>query len=268
MRPIRHVARWRALSPALAAFWFLCPAHAQYRFDSWTADNGLPQNIIRDIQQTPDGYLWLATLDGLARFDGIRFTVYNKANSPGIGSTRFTSIYEDRNGDLWLGTEASGVTRYRKGSFTTYTTQNGLPHSSATAIMGGDDGRFWVLSGGSIAEWQASAERFVDITPKEITAHFDGYQWEGGAWASDDTGLHCFELGRFVTYPLPRGLSANQIWGVARAQDGTIWLETVDGRQLQSIDGEFRVAPRNTPGGESATAVPGQWEWAGDSSDS
>jgi ligand-binding sensor domain-containing protein len=64
-------------------------ALAQYRFDSWTADQGLPQNIIRAIHQTADGYLWLATLDGLVRFDGVRFTVFNKGNSPGINGNRF-----------------------------------------------------------------------------------------------------------------------------------------------------------------------------------
>ncbi|MBA4121932.1 MAG: hypothetical protein H0X72_05660 [Acidobacteria bacterium] len=53
-------------------------AQAQYRFDSWTADNGLPQNSVYSIQQTPDGYLWLTTLDGLVRFDGVKFTVFNK----------------------------------------------------------------------------------------------------------------------------------------------------------------------------------------------
>src|SRR4051812_26512364 len=59
-------------------------ARAQYRFDHWTADNGLPQNSVRDIVQTQDGYLWFTTFDGLVRFDGVRFTVFNKSNSPGI----------------------------------------------------------------------------------------------------------------------------------------------------------------------------------------
>jgi len=76
------------------------PAAAQYRFESWTADRGLPQNIITGLHQASDGYLWIATLDGLARFDGVRFTVFNKANSPGIDSNRFTSLYADRHGDL------------------------------------------------------------------------------------------------------------------------------------------------------------------------
>ena len=101
-------------------------ARAQYRFDHWTADNGLPQNSVRDIVQTRDGYLWLATLDGLVRFDGVRFTVFNKSNSPGIISNRFLQLYEDGQGALWASTDSSGLTRLRQGRFTTYTTAHGV----------------------------------------------------------------------------------------------------------------------------------------------
>ncbi len=84
------------LSKKLFLIFCLCfpfsAAQAQYRFDSWTADNGLPQNSVYSIQQTPDGYLWLTTLDGLVRFDGVRFTVFNKSNSKGLTTNRFTSL--------------------------------------------------------------------------------------------------------------------------------------------------------------------------------
>jgi ligand-binding sensor domain-containing protein len=91
---------------------------AQYRFTSWTVDNGLPQNTIYDIRQTRDGYLWLTTLDGLVRFDGVRFTVFTKGNTPGITSNRFLRSYEDVDGDLWAGTEDGGLIRYHQGGFT------------------------------------------------------------------------------------------------------------------------------------------------------
>src|SRR5262245_32152026 len=84
-------------------------ARAQYRFDHWTADNGLPQNSVRDIVQTRDGYLWLTTFDGLVRFDGVRFTVFNKSNTPGLVSNRFISLFEDRSGDLWASVETGQV---------------------------------------------------------------------------------------------------------------------------------------------------------------
>ncbi|MBS1797427.1 MAG: diguanylate cyclase [Acidobacteria bacterium] len=100
-----------------------CPrVSGQYRFDSWTTDNGLPQNGIRGIAQTPDGYLWFTTFDGLVRFDGVRFTTFAKGTTKGIINNRFTGIYCDRDGTLYATTMENGVlTVYRDGNFTSYT---------------------------------------------------------------------------------------------------------------------------------------------------
>src|SRR5262249_56040250 len=111
-------------------------ALAQYRFDQWTADTGLPQNIITAIQQTPEGYLWVATLDGLTRFDGVRFTVFNKSNTPGLRSNRFICLYQDAAGDLWAGTEVGVVTRDHQGQFTTYPTHHPFPQTPMWPLPG------------------------------------------------------------------------------------------------------------------------------------
>ena len=74
--------------------------YAQYRATQWTADNGLPQNSVRGIVQASDGYIWVATLNGVAKFDGIRFKVFDKSNTKGLSTNRFTSLYEDRDGTL------------------------------------------------------------------------------------------------------------------------------------------------------------------------
>src|SRR5262247_1952459 len=95
---------------------------AQYRIESWTIDNGLPQNTVRSIVQTRDGYLWLTTYDGLVRFDGVNFRVFDKSNTKGLNTNRFTTLYEDKDGTLWAGTGEGSVTQYRDGVFTTYTT--------------------------------------------------------------------------------------------------------------------------------------------------
>ncbi len=121
----------------VSIFVWVASVQGQYRFDHWTADNGLPQNSVRDIVQTRDGYLWLTTFDGLVRFDGVRFTVFNKSNSPGIITNRFVRLYEDVHGDLWASTENGGVTRLHQGRFITYTTEHGLPDNHVTG-MGGD----------------------------------------------------------------------------------------------------------------------------------
>jgi len=64
---------------------------AEYRFDVWTAESGLPRDFLYDILQSREGYLWMSTLDGLVRFDGVRFTVFNKWNSPGYRPVRISS---------------------------------------------------------------------------------------------------------------------------------------------------------------------------------
>lgn len=105
-----------------------CPfvtANAQYHFDSWTADTGLPQNSISAILQTRDGYLWLTTADGLVRLDGVSFTTYDRNSSPAFSGNYLTSLYEDREAALWIGAENNHVIRYRGGSFASFTMGEG-----------------------------------------------------------------------------------------------------------------------------------------------
>ena len=176
-------ARVRRGFLAVALWWLLgvcCPGgavFAQYRFDNWTADTGLPQNSVRAILQSRDGYLWVATLDGMARFDAVRFTIFDKSNTPGINSNRFISLYEDRNGDLWMGTEDGGVTRRQKGKFTSCTTEHGLPKIHNQAVFGDDSGVVWVFSGSRLAQWADGK-----FTPGRIPGFEDflrsGYSWD------------------------------------------------------------------------------------------
>lgn len=107
-----------AASPSIAA---------QYRFDTWTTDDGLPQNGLRAVTQTPDGYIWFTTFDGIVRFDGVKFTVFDKSNTPGIISNRFSDINTDKDGTIYASTREDGVlTIGRNGTFYSYTS-NRLP---------------------------------------------------------------------------------------------------------------------------------------------
>src|SRR5258705_5631588 len=73
-----------------------------YSFKIWNTENGLPQNSVNSIAQTPDGYIWLTTFDGLARFDGIRFKVFRKQDTPELPTNRLTSMVLDADVRLWL----------------------------------------------------------------------------------------------------------------------------------------------------------------------
>src|SRR5215472_1581904 len=214
----------------------------QYRFDVWTAENGLPQNIVRGIAQTPDGYLWIATLDGLARFDGVRFTVFNKGNTPDIVSNRFSSMVEGADGDLWLMSEGGALTRYHHGAFHTYGARDGLPANSVRAITGDESGNLWVLSEESILQWNKTKGDLLDVTPANLKVHYEPLLWESaGFWAWDKSGLHVFNRGRFVQYSLPAWLPGRSIWAVGAGRDGSIWMETFEGRQAVIQQGQQKV---------------------------
>lgn len=153
---------------ALLFGWVAAPTQAQYRFSSWTVDNGLPQNTVYDIRQTRDGYLWLTTFDGLVRFDGVRFTVFNKGNTPGISSNRFLRLYEDGQGDLWAGTEDGGVVRYHQGRFMSYGKEQGLSSLYAAYLTEDADGNMLVfLINDKIMRW--SEGKFLPLGPLSIS---------------------------------------------------------------------------------------------------
>ena len=212
------------------------PVYAQFHFDSWTADSGLPQNIVTAIRQTRDGYLWIATFDGLARFDGVRFTVFNRANSPGIYSNRFTSLFEDTRGDLWMGTEIGAVTRYTGGRFITYSAPNGLSARFVRAFSGDAAGNVWVLSDDTIRQWQPDGERFVEIGAPVVPGGYKRLDWTetGGVWGTDHGELLLFVNGRLERRALPSSPSG-QLGFVALAQDETIWLSYSGGRVVRSL---------------------------------
>ncbi|HEX7318345.1 MAG TPA: two-component regulator propeller domain-containing protein [Pyrinomonadaceae bacterium] len=197
-------------------------ATAQYRFESWTADEGLPQNSVRSILQTRDGYLWLTTFDGLVRFDGVRFKVFDKSNTRGLRANRFTSLHEDRDGTLWAGRGDGGVTLYRGGVFTSYTAADGLPASEVMGfapdlkgelLIGIGDGQFYMRDGGFVAappEYQAQDVRFY-LAPS------------GAQWTISKSGATQVGGGRVTEYPLKLSFSGSGVWPYEDSQ-GNLWL--------------------------------------------
>ena len=125
---VRVASRLAVLTFILALAPTAFAQHSRYRFEHWTTDKGLPQNTVRNIVQARDGYLWMTTFDGLVRFDGVRFTVFDKSNTPAILHNRFTAVHEDRDGTLWAGTDMGDLVSYREGVFTNHTPANVPPN--------------------------------------------------------------------------------------------------------------------------------------------
>ena len=80
-----------------------------YSTRTWQTDEGLPDNVVEAITQTQDGYLWVGTRAGLARFDGMSFTCFDTNNTPALRNSSITALCRDREGKLWIGTDGGGV---------------------------------------------------------------------------------------------------------------------------------------------------------------
>ena len=161
---------------ALIALALLCPAEAlaldpakaltQFTHSAWLMEDGLPQNSIKAIAQTADGYLWLATQAGLVRFDGVRFTVFNTANTPALININVMALLAARDGSLWIGTYGGGVTRLKDGTFTTYTTHDGLAHDVVFTLCEDRNRNVWIgTHGGGLSRWRDG--RFTTFSTKE-----------------------------------------------------------------------------------------------------
>ncbi len=94
----------------------------QYKITSWGSDDGLPNRLI-SLYQDQQEYLWIGSYDGLFRFDGTKFTSYNRFNTPGLSSDHIKTLVGDRNGNLWIGT-GKGLVVCTKGKFTNLAGEN------------------------------------------------------------------------------------------------------------------------------------------------
>jgi ligand-binding sensor domain-containing protein len=115
----------------------------RYVKTQWTTDDGLPVNSVNDIVQTDDGYLWLATYDGLVRFDGTEFEVFRSGEHDGLPSSRILSLLVRPDG-IWMRTESWHLVRFQDGTFTTVAEDVDL-------LREAPNGHLWVAADSGIA---------------------------------------------------------------------------------------------------------------------
>jgi signal transduction histidine kinase/ligand-binding sensor domain-containing protein len=133
----------------------------QYSRTVWTQELGLPQDTVRAIAQTPDGFLWLGTDEGVARYDGYDFVIFNNVNSD-IPANTVTSLAATPDDSLWIGT-ARGLARFKNGRFQTYTAKDGLPDSDIVRLSADSSGVLWIVAGVSLSRFQDG--KFTNFAP-------------------------------------------------------------------------------------------------------
>lgn len=204
---------------------------AQFRFDTYTTDDGLPQNGVRAITQTPDGYLWFTTFDGLVRFDGLRFTVFGKNNSKYLPSNRFYLLKAEPDGTLFAGIENGGVAVYRDGIFKTFTTNDGLPSNSIAKIRTDIHGELVFESHDGNAYYRDGS---IVPAPADAMPN-NGLFYVGktsGLWLYGDIGVkQITREGKTIDYPIKLNYFSKNYSGISMFEDlrGDVWMGDATG---------------------------------------
>ena len=148
---------------AMFLFVSTCAAQTEpYVVQQWNIEDGLPQSTVRCIAQTFDGYLWVGTWQGLARFDGVRMTVFNSANTPALYTSNIMSLFSDSRKQLWIGTDAGGLVRYYNGEFKRFDSTDGISASRILSINEDHAGRMWFAT--EIGIFACDGKKFLQFT--------------------------------------------------------------------------------------------------------
>ncbi len=246
-----------ALFPLFSWAWFLCflallgslpvfaldPARKieQYGHDVWQQEQGLPQNSIWATAQTPDGYLWFGTEEGLVRFDGVTFKVFDKANTPEIHDNTITALWASPTGTLWIGTIAGGLSRMDHGRFTAVTVKQGLPSKRINFLVEEGNGGLWVGTEGGLAHgvggvFHTYGTRDGLASERIWAMHRDR---AGRLWVGTSTGLFFFEGGRFRPSSVP-GLAGDSVMALCEDLDGGLWIGSYEGKLWRMKDEQVR----------------------------
>ncbi len=191
-----------------------------YLARTWTTADGLPTNNVSAVAQTPDGYLWIGTFDGLVRFDGVRFETYTTLTTPELVSNRISGLDVTPDGTLWIGTlEPASVVAFSNGAF--------MPVSGVGAGLLHD-----VSLSRGIAYLRMTEGRVIrrDVeTGAQDTLPIAGFRavsvdTSGAVWAAGSHGI--FRIDGELTRFAPRLENA---YGVLADSAGTLWIATREG---------------------------------------
>ncbi len=116
----------------------------QYGHDVWDANKGFSYFAVHSIIQSSNGYLWMSTDDGLVRFDGVQFKLFDNTNTKELRHNQISTIVEDKESNLWFGTRGGGLMKLRDGKFFNYGKKDGLPSETIHSLCLSSDGGLWL----------------------------------------------------------------------------------------------------------------------------
>jgi len=202
-------------------------ASADYLVDVWDTEKDLPSSTVTAIAQTPDGYLWVGTDDGLARFDGVRFVTFDPANTPELSQSRIQGLFLDAGGTLWINTFRGGLTSYRDGVFrnewadrTSFDLRTTLVASSSNLVT------FVTQFGDVLQRDPAGTNADWLVTPPPAGSHpvFQCADRDGRLWFLERAGhILQFAGGAFKELPGDGGLGGSHIYMLVADAHRRVW---------------------------------------------
>src|SRR5579862_2141680 len=150
-----------------------------YVVDVWQPADGLPGSSVLSLLQTHDGYLWVGTQDGMARFDGLHFTKYSDADTPGLAGRPIVHLFEDSRSNLWVGTESAGVALIKiDGEVTNFAIGQGVPGGFVSSACEDANGSVWLkMANGALLRYSRDRLEQVQGQFSFVDAEKDGPLW-------------------------------------------------------------------------------------------
>jgi signal transduction histidine kinase/ligand-binding sensor domain-containing protein len=174
----------------------------EFLVTKWTTEDGLPQNTVTSIVQTRNGYLWIGTFGGLVRFDGIKFTVFNSANTPALMSNRVLCLFEDKRGVLWIGSESGQTYRLVDGRFEEFAPEAGKLRKDVADMQEDEDGHFYVSSTSGLERFDFDGNGNVDAGSRKLLTNKKASYLvpdpEKRIWARIDSRYFVIEEGKLI----------------------------------------------------------------------
>ncbi len=217
--------------------------------ESWSVDDGLPQSAIQGMAQTADGYLWFATHEGVARFDGHRFTVFNEANTPPLVGNGISALRAMQDGSLYLGLRDGGLVQYSRGVFRTINPAGGLPRGVVSVLAEDATGALWIgTAGGGLARMADNRTTLFTTAnglPHDLVNAIKPTK-SGEVWVGTAAGLVMLRDGAVQPRPLGSNADAAYVSCILEDSRGRLWIGTYgDGLYLKAATGLRHFMPRD-----------------------
>jgi PAS domain S-box-containing protein len=219
-------------------------AITQYIHNVWGAEQGLTQKDIWSVVQTRDGYIWIGTMEGLLRFDGVSFTLFDRRNTPELKQSYVQILFEDREGNLWIGTKGGGITRLCDGQFTSYTTKQGLSNNNIQAITQSSDGSLWIGTNSGLNRLHDGKFTVFGTEQGLSSDSVNAVRQDqnGNLWVGTDRGLNLLQGTRFISYPtLSGGNDTDPVTAIIAGKNSGLWIGFHSHGLLQIRAGKRRL---------------------------